>query len=121
VTERQLGAALLLIRAGALPAMLLSGRAVERWGLRATAALHALLGGAGLLVAVAAGDLVTLALALACGAVSGAADVAINTAVGSAQGASDRPVVARARHVLDGRRRGEPVGRRNCAGSTQQS
>jgi len=97
VTEGQLGAALLCIGAGALPAMPLSGRAVDRWGLRATAALLALLGGAGLLVAAAARDLVTLALALALlGASSGAADVAINTAAGSAQRASDRPVVTRA-------------------------
>jgi MFS family permease len=96
VTEGQLGAALLFVGAGALPAMPLSGRAVDRWGLRATAALLALLGGAGLLVA-AARDLVTLALALALlGASSGAADVAINTAAGSAQRASDRPVVTHA-------------------------
>src|SRR5215204_1112521 len=64
VTEGQLGAALLFVGAGALPAMPLSGRAVDRWGLRATAALLALLGGAGLLVA-AARDFVTLAIALA--------------------------------------------------------
>jgi MFS family permease len=97
VTDGQLGAALLFIGAGALPAMLLSGRAVDRWGLRATAALLALLGGAGLLVAIAARDLVTLALGLALlGAASGAADVAINTAAGSAQRASARPVVTRA-------------------------
>jgi MFS family permease len=97
VTEGQLGAALLFIGAGALPAMPLSGRVVDRWGLRATAALLALLGVAGLLVAAAARDLVTLALALALlGASSGAADVAINTAAGSAQRASDRPVVTRA-------------------------
>jgi MFS family permease len=97
VTEGQLGVALLFVGAGALPAMPLSGRVVDRWGLRATAALLALLGGAGLLVATAARDLVTLALALALlGASSGAADVAINTAAGSAQRASDRPVVTRA-------------------------
>lgn len=97
VTEGQLGAALLFIGAGALPAMPLSGRAVDRWGRRATAVLLALLGGAGLLVAVAARDVVSLALALVVlGAVSGAADVAINTAAGSAQRASDRPVVTRA-------------------------
>jgi MFS family permease len=97
VTEGQLGAALLFIGAGALPAMPLSGRAVDRWGLRATAALLALLGVAGLLVAAAARDLVTLALTLALlGASSGAADVAINTAAGTAQRASDRPVVPRA-------------------------
>ncbi len=97
VTEGQLGAALLFIGAGALPAMPLSGRAVDRWGLRATAALLVLMGGAGLLVAAAARDFVTLALALAVlGAASGAADVAINTAAGSAQRAWDRPVVTRA-------------------------
>jgi MFS family permease len=97
VTEGQLGAALLFIGAGALPAMPLTGRAVDRWGLRATAILLALFGAAGLLVAVAARDLVTLALALALlGATSGAADVAINTAAGSAQRASELPVVTRA-------------------------
>jgi MFS family permease len=97
VTEGQLGAALLFIGAGALPAMPLSGRIADRWGLRATATLLALLGGAGLLVAAAARDLTTLALALALlGASSGAADVAINTAAGSAQRASDRPVIPRA-------------------------
>jgi MFS family permease len=97
VTEGQLGTALLFIGAGALPAMPLSGRAVDRWGLRATGAFLALMGAAGLLVAVGARDLVTLALALALlGAAAGAADVAINTAAGSAQRASDRPVVTRA-------------------------
>ena len=97
VTDGQLGAALLCVGAGALPAMALSGRAVDRWGLRATAMLLALLGGAGLLVAAAARDLATLALALALlGAASGAADVAINSAAGSAQRASDHPVVTRA-------------------------
>jgi MFS family permease len=97
VTDGQLGAALLFVGAGALLTMPLSGRVVDRWGLRATAALLALLGGAGLLVAATARDLATLALALALlGASSGAADVAINTAAGSAQRASDRPVVTRA-------------------------
>ena len=97
VSEGQLGVALLFVGAGALPAMPLSGRAVDRWGLRATAALLALLGGAGLLVAITARDFVTLALGLLLlGAASGAADVAINAAAGSAQHASDRPVVPRA-------------------------
>jgi MFS family permease len=97
VTEGQLGVALLFVGAGALPAMPLSGRAVDRWGLRATASLLALLGGAGLLAVATARDLVTLALGLAVlGASSGAADVAINTAAGSAQRASDRLVVGRA-------------------------
>jgi predicted MFS family arabinose efflux permease len=97
VTEGQLGIALLFVGAGALPAMPISGRAVDRWGLRATGALLALLGGAGLLVAATARDLVALALGLTLlGAASGAADVAINTAAGSAQRASHLPVVPRA-------------------------
>jgi MFS family permease len=97
VTEGQLGVALLFVGAGALPAMPLSGRAVDRWGLRATAALLALLGVVGLLVVAAAQDFVSLSLGLAVlGASSGAADVAINTAAGSAQRASERPVVTRA-------------------------
>lgn len=97
LSEGQLGTALLFIGAGALPAMPLSGRAVDRWGLRATATLLALLGAAGLLVAAVAQDFLTLALTLALlGAVSGAADVAINTAAGGAQRASDRPVVTHA-------------------------
>lgn len=97
LTEGELGTALLFIGAGALPAMPLAGRAVDRWGLRATAAMIAALGATGVLVAVAARDLVTLALTLALvGAASGAADVAINTAAGSAQQDNDRPVVTRA-------------------------
>jgi MFS family permease len=97
VTDGQLGAALLFIGAGALPAMPVSGRIVDRWGHRAMAALLALLGVAGLIVVAATQDFLTLALALTLlGASSGAADVAINTAAGSAQRASDRPVVTRA-------------------------
>jgi MFS family permease len=96
-SDAQLGAALLFVGVGALPAMPLSGRAVDRWGLRATAALLAILGGAGVLVAVMAHDLVTLALGLALlGASSGATNVAINATAISAQRASDRPVVGRA-------------------------
>jgi len=97
VSDGALGAALLCIGAGALPAMPLGGRAVDRWGSRGTAALLVALGAAGLLVAGAARDLATLAVALALlGAASGAADVAINAAAGSAQRGSGRPVVPRA-------------------------
>jgi Major Facilitator Superfamily len=97
VTEGELGTALLFVGAGALPAMRLSGRAVDRWGLRATGALLLLMGAGGLLVATAAQDAVSLALTLALlGAASGAADVGINTAAGMAQRAADRPVMTRA-------------------------
>ena len=97
VTDGQLGAALLFIGAGALPAMLLAGRAVDRWQERATAALLTLLGLAGVVVVLAAGDFPGLAVSLVLlGATSGAADVAINTAAGSAQRAYGGGVIARA-------------------------
>ena len=96
VTDGQLGTALLFIGAGALPAMLLAGRAVDRWRERATAALLMLLGLVGVLVVLAAHDMTGLALSLVLlGASSGAADVAINTAAGSAQRAHGGPVIAR--------------------------
>jgi MFS family permease len=97
VSDGQLGTALLFIGAGALPAMLLAGRVVDRWRRRATAALLALLGLVGVAVVLAAHDFAGLAVALVVlGATSGAADVAINTAAGSAQRAHGGPVVTRA-------------------------
>jgi predicted MFS family arabinose efflux permease len=97
VTDGQLGAALLFIGTGALAAMLLAGRAVDRWQERATAALLTLLGLVGVVVVLAAHDFSGLALSLALlGATSGAADVAINTAAGSAERAHGGAVIARA-------------------------
>jgi MFS family permease len=97
VTDGQLGTALLFVGAGALPAMLLTGRLADRWGRRATGALLALLGAVGVLVVVTGRDLASLSAGVAAvGAASGAADVAINTVAGSAQQASGRPVMARA-------------------------
>ncbi|WP_205696528.1 MFS transporter [Conexibacter sp. SYSU D00693] len=96
VTEGQLGGALLCIGAGALPAMLLAGRAVDRARAGATAALLVALGVVGVVAVAAAHDLVALAvLLLALGAASGAADVAINTAAGAAERAHGGPVVTR--------------------------
>jgi predicted MFS family arabinose efflux permease len=97
VSHGELGTALLFIGAGALPAMLLAGRAVDRWQERATAALLTLLGLAGVVVVLAAHDFRGLALSLLLlGAISGAADVANNTAAGSAQRAHRGAVIARA-------------------------
>jgi MFS family permease len=91
----------LFIGAGALPAMLLAGRAVDRWGRRVTAVLLVSLGGAGVAVATTAHDLAGLSLGLAVlGAASGAADVAINASAGSAERASGRPVITRAHGVF---------------------
>jgi MFS family permease len=101
LSDGQLGTALLFVGAGALPAMLLAGRAVDRWGRRVTAGLLVLLGGAGVAVAVAARDVVSMSLGLAVlGASSGAADVGINASAGSAERASGRPVVTRAHGVF---------------------
>jgi hypothetical protein len=81
--------------------MLLAGRAVDRWGRRVTGGLLVLLGGAGVAVAVAARDVVSMSLGLAVlGASSGAADVGINASAGSAERASGRPVVTRAHGVF---------------------
>ena len=101
LSDGELGTALLFVGAGALPAMPLTGRAVDRWGQRVTAVLLLLLGGAGVAVAVTARDFVSLSVGLAVlGASSGAADVAINAAAGSAQRVSARPVITRAHGVF---------------------
>jgi len=101
VSDGQLGTALLFVGAGALPAMLVSGRAVDRWPRRVSAVVLVALGLAGILVAVTARDLVSLSIGLtALGASSGAADVAINTAAGSAERALGRAVITRAHGVF---------------------
>ncbi|MEU4539623.1 MFS transporter [Streptosporangium sp. NPDC023825] len=97
LSDGQLGTALLFVGAGALPAMLVTGRAVDRWGLRVAAFLLVTLGAVGTLVAVAGRDFWSLSAGLALlGASSGAADVAINSAAASAERASGRPVITRA-------------------------
>ncbi|MEU4829321.1 MFS transporter [Streptosporangium sp. NPDC023615] len=97
LTDGQLGTALLFVGAGALPAMLVTGRAVDRWGLRVAALLLVGLGATGALVAVASRDVWSLSAGLALlGAASGAADVAINAAAGAAERGSGRPVITRA-------------------------
>src|ERR687897_3956856 len=54
LTDAELGTTLLFISAGALPAMLLTGRALDRWGLRGTALMVVALGGAGVAPGVTA-------------------------------------------------------------------
>jgi MFS family permease len=99
--DAQLGTALLFISAGALPAMLVTGRALDRWGLRCTAALMVALGGAGLAAAVTGHGLVGLCAGLTgVGITSGAADVAMNSVGGRAEQRSGRPVITRAGAVF---------------------
>src|SRR4051812_20887882 len=99
--DAQLGIALLFISAGALPAMLLSGRALDRWGLRCAALLVFVLGVAGLVAAVTADGLVSLCAGLVgVGMASGAADVAMNSIGGRAEQRSGRPVITRSGAVF---------------------
>lgn len=95
--DGRLGVALLFVGAGALPAMLLAGRALDRWGLRIAAFLIAALGALGTAVASAATGFTALCAGLALvGACSGAADVAMNAVVGRAEQLARRPVITRA-------------------------
>jgi len=101
VTDGQLGGALLCIGAGALPAMLVSGRLVDRFGPRVGAVMLAALGVCGVVVAATAHNLGFLVAGLLLlGATSGVSDVAINAAAGAAQVASGRPVLARAHSMF---------------------
>ncbi|MEV6633018.1 MFS transporter [Actinoplanes sp. NPDC051470] len=96
-----LGTALLFISAGALPAMLLAGRALDRWGLRCNALFTAALGVTGLVVALTAHSLAGLCAALTLvGVASGAADVGMNSTGGRAERESDRPVITRSGAVF---------------------
>ncbi len=96
VSDGQLGLALLFVGAGALPAMLLTGRALDRFGLRLAAATIGLLGVVGAAMALTARDLPALCAGLALtGASSGAADVAMNAVAGRAEQQAGTPVIAR--------------------------
>lgn len=95
VTDTELGVALLFVGAGALPAMLMAGRALDRWGLWLVGPLLLAMGLAGTLVAwTASGGLLALSLGLALvGATSGAADVSLNSLAGRVEQAAGRPVI----------------------------
>lgn len=95
ITDAELGIALLFVGAGALPSMLLIGRALDRWGLWLTGPLLVALGVAGLLLATNPGrSLLMLCVAFAIvGATSGAADVALNSLAGRVEQLAGRPVI----------------------------
>src|SRR5215204_1399407 len=92
ISDGQLGFALLFVGAGALPAMLLVGRALDRWGLRVAALVNCALGAVGGGLALTAVNLASLCVGLAfVGAASGAADVAMNAVAGRAEKVAGRP------------------------------
>ena len=99
--DAQLGVALLFVGAGALPAMLLAGRALDRWGHRFAVAVVVALGLSGIGVALTATGFVSLSAGLAIvGATSGATDVAMNSVAGRAEQLSGKPVITRAGGVF---------------------
>lgn len=101
ISDGRLGFALLFVAAGALPAMLLVGRVLDRRGLRTAALLVSALGTAGVGVALTARSLLSLCIGLALvGAFSGAADVAVNAVAGRAETLAGRPVITRAHGVF---------------------
>ncbi|WP_433434300.1 MFS transporter [Nonomuraea sp. CA-141351] len=96
VSDARFGIALLLVGAGALPAMLLTGRVVDALGLRVAGVLLVLLGVMGVVLSVVSVSYAALCVGiLLVGASSGAADVAINTLAATVEKRTGRPVVAR--------------------------
>jgi MFS family permease len=101
VDDGELGIALLFIGVGALPAMLVAGRALDRWGLRFAGAAIAALGLAGVGVAITAHGFVALGVGLTVvGVASGATDVAMNSIAGRAEQASGSSIILRAGGVF---------------------
>jgi predicted MFS family arabinose efflux permease len=95
ISNAEMGVALLFVGAGALPAMMLVGRALDRWGLGLTGPILVALGVAGCLVPLSAGGgFVPLCAGMAVvGATSGAADVAMNSLAGRAEREGGRPII----------------------------
>jgi MFS family permease len=101
VTDGELGVALTLVGAGALPAMLVTGRFLDRLGPGPTPVLVAAFGIAGAGMACTAHGAASLAAGLAVvGVCSGAVDVAVNTMAGRAEARLQRPVITRAHGVF---------------------
>src|ERR1035437_9559561 len=101
VTDGQLGFALLFVGAGPLAAMLLVGRARDRWGLKVAAWVVSALGVIGAGLALTAVNLLSLCIGLTLvGASSGAADVAMNSVAGRAEAITGRSVITRAHGVF---------------------
>lgn len=104
VSDGELGVALLFVGLGALPSMLLTGPALDRWGLWLTGPLLLALGLAGAGVSLTAGGGMTVLCAgmALVGATSGAADVAINSFAGRSEQMTGRPVITRSHATFSG-------------------
>ena len=94
LTDAQLGGALLCVGVGALPAMLFTGRAVDRFGVRITGVFLLTLAASGVLLAWQARDLLSVIIGmLLVGATSGASDVAANALAALGEARSKRRVI----------------------------
>jgi MFS family permease len=92
-TEAQLGFGLLVLAAGAVPAMALTGRFLERTGFRALGAIVPVFALSWLPVAVAPSVAVLVGSLFAVGVLSGATDVAINAAAAEVERSRERPLL----------------------------
>ncbi|WP_213816506.1 sugar MFS transporter [Glaciihabitans sp. dw_435] len=101
ITVGELGLSLAFVGIGALPSMLIAGRAFDRFGPGVGAISLLGLAVSGLAVTtVPSGFVSTAGVMLIAGIASGASDVAINAAAADAERASSTPVVARAHGVF---------------------
>jgi predicted MFS family arabinose efflux permease len=89
-SKGELGAALLCVGVGSLPAMLLTGAAVDRYGPRVLAVALAAFGGAAVLPALASSVRALAGGLLLVGAASGAVDVAMNAEIAAIEAESGR-------------------------------
>ena len=90
VSFGELGTALLLIAAGSIPSMLVTGALIDRFGGAVLPVALLALGAAGLAPAFSSSFLELAAGAVGVGAASGAVDVAINSAVAEREAAGGR-------------------------------
>lgn len=101
LTDAQFGTALVFIGLGALPVMLFSGHAVDRWGPRVAGFFLITLAGAAAVVGALAHDLLSASICmLLLGAASGGADVGINSVAGLAEHASGSRIISRSHGVF---------------------
>jgi MFS family permease len=98
----ELGAALFAVGFAALPAMLLTGRIVDRVGPRATPAALLLFAVAGVLPAFADSIAALVPALLFLGAATGALDVVINSAATSVEAATGRRIIQVAHALFSG-------------------
>ena len=101
LTDAQFGTVLLFIGVGALPAMLLSGRAVDRWGIWVAGIMLISLAVAATIVGATAHNFVSASISmLLLGLTSGASDVAINSLAGRAEQQTGSRIITRSHGVF---------------------